>query len=69
VSAGAALERIEQHPDPITVAAVNDAIYERSYDLTLIERLANLPEFSTVERALFEEHLEHVKGRHQTGTV
>jgi MOSC domain-containing protein YiiM len=69
VSTGAALERIEHHPDHITIADVNDAIYERSYDLTLIERLANLPEFSAVGRALFEERLEHLKGRQQTGAV
>lgn len=58
VTAGDAFERIEHHPDRITISEVNDAIYERSCDPTLIERLATLPEFSTAGRALFIERLE-----------
>jgi MOSC domain-containing protein YiiM len=69
VTTGAAFERIEHHPDRITIAEVNDAIYERSYDLTLIERLANLPEFSAVGRALFAERLERLRRRQQTEEV
>jgi MOSC domain-containing protein YiiM len=69
VTTGAAFERIEHHPDGITIAEVNDAIYERSYDLTLIERLANLPEFSAVGRALFAERLERLRRRQQTEEV
>jgi MOSC domain-containing protein YiiM len=69
VTTGGAFERIERHPDRITIAEVNDAIYERSYDLTLIERLANLPEFSAVGRALFAERLERLRRRQQTEEV
>jgi MOSC domain-containing protein YiiM len=57
VSAGDAFERIENHPDLIAVAEVNDVIYERSADIGLIERLANLPEFGSDGRALFAERL------------
>ncbi len=57
VSAGDAFERIENHPDLIAVAEVNDVIYERSADIGLIERLANLPEFGGDGRALFAERL------------
>jgi MOSC domain-containing protein YiiM len=57
VSAGDAFERIENHPDLIAVAEVNDVIYERSVDIGLIERLANLPEFGGDGRALFAERL------------
>jgi MOSC domain-containing protein YiiM len=69
VNTGAAFEHIENHPDHITIADVSEAIYKRSYDLTHIERLANLPEFSAARRALLEEHLEHLRGTPQTGTV
>ena len=57
VNAGDAFERIENHPDLIAVAEVNDVIYERSADIGLIERLANLPEFGGDGRALFAERL------------
>ncbi len=57
VNAGDAFERIENHPDLIAVAEVNDVIYERSADIGLVERLANLPEFGDDGRALFAERL------------
>lgn len=69
VTADDAFERIECHPDRITISEVNDVIYERSHDTTLIERLANLPEFSAVGRALFAERLERLRRRQQTEEV
>jgi MOSC domain-containing protein YiiM len=48
------------HPDGITIAEVNSIIYEKSYDLALIERLVELPEFSEVGRALFAQRLERL---------
>src|ERR687889_1634566 len=48
------------HPDRITIAEVNDIIYEESYDVALIERLAELPEFSEVGRTLFAQRLERL---------
>jgi len=55
-----AFERIENHPDQIAVADVNDIVFGRSEDAALIERLANLPEFGGDGRALFAERLERV---------
>jgi len=53
---GFGLERA--HPERITIADVNSIIYEKSYDVALIERLAELPEFSEVGRAMFARRLE-----------
>jgi MOSC domain-containing protein YiiM len=53
----------------VTMADANDVIYERSYDLTLIEGLTNLSEFSTVGRALFAKRLERLRRRQQTEGV
>jgi len=50
------------HPDRITIAEVNSIIYEKSYDVALIERLAELPEFSEVGRTLFAQRLERLTG-------
>ena len=63
VSAGDAFERIENHPDHIAVADVNDVIFGRSMDEGLIERLANLPEFGGDGRALFAERLDRLGRR------
>jgi MOSC domain-containing protein YiiM len=57
VSAGDAFERVESHPDRVSIADVNDVIYGRSDDARLIERLANLPEFGADGRAIFAERL------------
>jgi len=50
------------HPERITIAEVNGIIYEKSYDVALIERLAELPEFSEVGRTLFAQRLERLTG-------
>jgi MOSC domain-containing protein YiiM len=67
VSEGNPFERIENHPDLIAVADVNDVIYERSADAGLIERLANLPEFGGDGRTLFARRLDRLVRRHEKG--
>jgi MOSC domain-containing protein YiiM len=67
VSEGDPFERIENHPDLIAVADVNDVIYERSADAGLIERLANLPEFGGDGRTLFARRLDRLVRRHEKG--
>ena len=69
VAMGDAFERIERHQVRMTIADVNDVTYKRSYDLTLIEQLTNLPEYPTVGRALFAERFEHLRSRQQTEEV
>jgi MOSC domain-containing protein YiiM len=48
------------HPERITIAEVNSIIYEKSYDVALIKRLAELAEFSEVGRTLFAQRLERL---------
>ena len=48
------------HPERITIAEVNSIIYEKSSDVALIKRLAELPEFSEVGRALFAQRLQRL---------
>jgi MOSC domain-containing protein YiiM len=61
VSVHDAFEIVENHPDLISIADVNDVIYGRSDDAGLIERLANLPEFGADGRALFAERLARMR--------
>jgi MOSC domain-containing protein YiiM len=65
VSNGDVFERIERHPEGITVSSVNDIIFGRSEDERLIARLAYLPEFGADGRALFAERLR--RGQEVTG--
>jgi MOSC domain-containing protein YiiM len=58
VAAGDSFDLVLAHPDRITIADVNSIIYEKSYDLALIKRLAELAEFSEVGRTLFAQRLE-----------
>jgi MOSC domain-containing protein YiiM len=60
VAAGDGFDLERPHPARITVDDVNSIIYEKSYDIALIERLAELPEFSEVGRALFARRLERL---------
>ena len=69
VPMGEAFERIESDQVCMTIADVNDVTYKRSYDLTLIEQLTNLPEYPAVGRTLFAERLEHLRRRQQTEEV
>lgn len=69
VPMGDAFERIERHQVRMAIADVNDVAYKRSYGLTLIEQLTNLPEYPAVGRALFAERLEHLRGRQQPEEV
>jgi 3-alpha domain len=48
------------HPERITIAEVNSIIYEKSNDVALIKRLAELAEFSEVGRTLFAQRLQRL---------
>jgi MOSC domain-containing protein YiiM len=61
VAAGDAFDIVEKHPDCISIADVNDVIYGRSRDITLIERLAGMPEFAAGGRALFAERVGQLR--------
>lgn len=60
VDAGSPFERVERHPDGITIADVNAVIYERSRDVDLVERLANLPELGA-GREVFAKRLQRLR--------
>jgi MOSC domain-containing protein YiiM len=60
VAADDGFDLVRAHPDRITIADVNSIIYEKSYDVTLIKRLAELPEFSEVGRTLFAQRLGQI---------
>ena len=62
VEAGWSFELVERHPEGVTIARVNDVIYERSQeDPDLIEHLANLPEFGDAGRAMFARRLRRLR--------
>ncbi len=65
VDAGDAFERVGRHPDRISIADVNDIIYERSRDFALIECLAVMPELAADARALFAERLDRARRQRQ----
>ena len=60
VAAGDSFDLLRAHPERITLAEVNSIIYEKSYDVALIERLAELAEFSEVGRTLYARRLEQL---------
>jgi MOSC domain-containing protein YiiM len=60
VAAGDSFDLLGAHPDRITIAEVNSIIYEKSNDVALIKRLAELAEFSEVGRTLFAQRLERL---------
>jgi len=60
VAAGDGFDLVRAHPERITIAEVNSIIYEKSCDVALIKRLAQLPEFSEVGRDLFAKRLERL---------
>jgi MOSC domain-containing protein YiiM len=57
VTSGAEFELVQPHPLGISIAMVDDLIYERSTDRALIEQLARLPEFSAAGRERFTKKL------------
>jgi MOSC domain-containing protein YiiM len=57
VGIGAPFELVTQHPDRISIAAVNDIIYDRVRDRALIARLAAMAEFSADGRRRFTQKL------------
>jgi MOSC domain-containing protein YiiM len=60
VAAGDSFDLERPHPERITIAEVNSIIYEKSNDVVLIKRLAELAEFSEVGRTLFARRLERL---------
>jgi MOSC domain-containing protein YiiM len=60
VAAGDSFDLVRAHPERITIAEVNSIIYEKSNDVVLIKRLAELAEFSEVGRTLFARRLERL---------
>jgi MOSC domain-containing protein YiiM len=60
VAAGDGFDLERAHPERITIAEVNSIIYEKSNDVALIKRLAELAEFSEVGRTLFAQRLQRL---------
>jgi MOSC domain-containing protein YiiM len=60
VAAGDGFDLERAHPERITLAEVNSIICEKSDDLALIKRLAELAEFSEVGRTLFAQRLQRL---------
>jgi len=61
VVADVGFDLVQAHPERITIADVNSILYgKQSYDIALIERLAELPEFSEVGRTQFAQRLERL---------
>jgi MOSC domain-containing protein YiiM len=60
VAADDSFDLVRAHPERITIAEVNSIIYEKSYDVALIKRLAELAEFSEVGRTLFARRLQRL---------
>jgi len=60
VAADDGFDLFRAHPARITIAEVNSIIYEKSYDVALIKRLAELAEFSEIGRTLFAQRLERL---------
>jgi MOSC domain-containing protein YiiM len=58
VAAGDSFDLERAHSERITIAEVNSIIYEKSNDVALIKRLAELAEFSEVGRTLFAQRLQ-----------
>ena len=58
VATDAAFERIERHPDRISIATVNDLIYDRLTDRALIAHLIDMPEFSVAGRESMAKKLK-----------
>jgi len=60
VAAGDGFDLLRAHPERITIAEVNSIIYEKSNDVALIKRLAELAEFSEVGRTQFTQRLQRL---------
>jgi MOSC domain-containing protein YiiM len=60
VASGATLEPVTQHPDRISIATVNDVIYDRVRERALIQHLAGLPEYSVAGRQQMAKKLERL---------
>jgi MOSC domain-containing protein YiiM len=60
VAAGDSFDLARAQPERIMIADVNSIIYEKSYDIALVGRLAELAEFSEVGRTMFARRLERL---------
>jgi MOSC domain-containing protein YiiM len=60
VAADDGFDLVRADPERITIAEVNSIIYEKSYDVALIKRLAELAEFSEVGRTQFTQRLQRL---------
>ena len=58
VAPDATFELVTQHPARISIATVNDVIYDRVRDRALIQHLATLPEYSVAGRQQMAKKLE-----------
>jgi MOSC domain-containing protein YiiM len=61
VSSDATFELITRHPDRISIATVNDVIYDRVRDRALLARLAEMPEFSADGRRRLAQKLSRLE--------
>ncbi len=61
VAVGDAFERVGRCREPISIAEVDDIIFDQTHDPALVERLTNLSEFAAGGRALFARRLERLK--------
>jgi MOSC domain-containing protein YiiM len=62
VARGDSFTLMQAHADRITIAAVDDIIFDRSHDRALIAHLAQMPEFGASGRALFNRRLMQLRG-------
>lgn len=60
ITTDCAFELVEAHEDRISIAMVNDIIYDRVQDRALIRHLAGMPEFAAGGRARFAQKLKRL---------
>jgi MOSC domain-containing protein YiiM len=65
VSRGDSFEMVRAHPDRISIAAVDDIIFDRGSDPELIARLVAMPEFGDSGRKIFARRLAKLTGQTQ----
>lgn len=63
VSQGVPFELVQAHPARISIAAVDNIIFDRSSDLALIAQLVSLPEFGESGRRIFAGRLARLTGQ------
>jgi MOSC domain-containing protein YiiM len=63
VAVGDPFELVQEHPERISISAVNDIMYDRSSDPALITKLAHLPELGESARFYFGRRLAKLAGQ------